>query len=185
MTAAIGAKFAQYVNGFKIEPANAPVLAATRNSGSNAIGQPVVKTKRDLTARLAEAVSDFYFAFESGNQKSAIEEVHKVILELQGRLLGKSYHQCVAAHDLKPDEWRPEALHILRMLRYDPEVFPDAEAWHGRAKELLAPYLAAEGVFLPDSRARWMVIPVLGLAHGLPFAAFPALTLVLARLHQR
>ncbi len=39
---------------------------------------------------------------------------------------------------------------------------------------LTVAYLAAEIVFLPDSRARWMVIPVLGLAHGLPFAAFPA-----------
>jgi hypothetical protein len=34
-------------------------------------------------------------------------------------------------------------------------------------------YLAAEIVFLPESQARWAVVPVLGVAHGLPFAAFP------------
>jgi DNA helicase II / ATP-dependent DNA helicase PcrA len=100
----------------------------------------------DLTARLAQAVSDFYFAFESGNQKSAIEEVHKIILELQGRLSDKSYHQYIAALGLKPDQWRPEVLHILRALRYDPKVFADTEAWHRRAKELLGSYAIEAGV---------------------------------------
>ncbi len=142
--ATIGGKFVEFLNKFKIDIASAPVLAATRSSGSNAIGQPVVKAKKDLTFRLAEAVSNFYFAFESGNQKSAIEQVHKVILELEGRLSGKSYHQCIAALDLKPDEWRPQALQILRALRYDPEVFADADAWHSRAKELLVPCLPGD-----------------------------------------
>ena len=141
--ATIGGKFAELLHHLKIDVAGSPVLAATRNSGSNAIGQPVVKTKRDLTFRLAEAVSDFYFAFESGIQKSAIEEVHKVILELEGRLLGQSYHQCLVAHDLKPDEGRPQVLHILRALWYDPKIFADADPWHERAKTLLKPFLPA------------------------------------------
>jgi len=140
--AVIGGKFAEFLNELKIDVASAPVLAATRNSGSNAIGQPVVKTKKDLTCRLAEAVSDFYFAFEFGNQKSAIEEVHKIVLELEGRLSGKSYHQCLVAHNLKPDEWRPQMLHILRALRYDPKIYADTNAWHDRAKELLVPFLS-------------------------------------------
>lgn len=154
VTDRISAKFVQYLNAMRIEPSDAPVLAATRNSGSKAIGQPVVATKMDLTARLAEAVSDFYFAFESGNQKSAIERVHKVILELQGRLPGRSYHQCVVAYELKSDQWRPEVLHILRALRYDPQVFSDAEAWHRRAKDLLGPYLVAEGVSI-SQKLKW------------------------------
>lgn len=57
--AAIGGKFVELLNELKLDVADAPVLAATRNSGSNAIGQPVVKATRDLTFRLAEAVSDF------------------------------------------------------------------------------------------------------------------------------
>lgn len=141
--AAISGKFVELLNTLNVDMASAPVLAATRNSGSNAIGQPVIKTKRDLTFRLAEAVSDFYFATELGNQKSAIEEVHKIILELEGRLAGKSYHQCVVAHDIRPDEWRPQVLHVLRALRYDPVVFADADVWHSRAKELLKPFLPA------------------------------------------
>ncbi|MBK5275285.1 MAG: ATP-dependent helicase [Desulfuromonadales bacterium] len=141
--ATIGGKFVELLNELKIDVASAPVLAKTRNSGSNAIGQPVIKTTRDLTFRLAEAVSDFYFAIDLGNQKSAIEEVHKIILELEGRLSGKSYHQCVVAHDIKSDDWRPQVLHVLRALRYDPKVFADADVWHSRAKELLEPFLPA------------------------------------------
>jgi hypothetical protein len=139
----IGGKFVELLNNLKIDVASAPVLAATRKSASNAIGQPVIKKRRDLTCRLAEAVSDFYFAFESGNQKSAIEEVHKIILDLEGHLSDQSYHQCLVKHDLKPDQWRPEVLHILRELRYDPEIYINADAWHKRAKELL-------GRFLPE-----------------------------------
>jgi superfamily I DNA/RNA helicase len=138
---AIGEKFVEILNELKVDVTNAPVLAATKSSGSNATGQRVVKAKRDLTFRLAQAVSDFYFAFESGNQKSALEEVHKVILELDGRLSIKSYHQCIVTLDIKPNEWRPQALHVLRALRYDPKVFADADAWHSRAKEILEPYL--------------------------------------------
>jgi hypothetical protein len=143
--ATIGGKFVELLNEMKIDVASAPVLAATRNSGSNAIGQPVVRTRRDLTCRLAKAVSNFYFAFESGNQKSAIEEIHKIILELDGRLSSKSYHQCIVTHDLKPDEWRPQMLQILRALRYDPEIYANTDAWHVRAKKLLGPFLPASG----------------------------------------
>ncbi len=131
---AIGEKFAELLEGLKIDIASAPVLAATRSSGCNAIGQPVGKTTQDLTYRLAEAVSNFYFAFDFGSQKSAIEEVHKIILELEGRLSDKSYHQCLIADDLKPGEWRPQMLHILRALRYDPGLYTDIDAWHHRAK---------------------------------------------------
>jgi len=49
---------------------------------------------------------------------------------------------------------------------------------------LTVAYLAAEIVFLPDSQARWAVVPVLGIAHGLPFAAFPASYLTAASITQ-
>lgn len=141
----IGTEFMTLVHEMKVEATNAPVLAKTRNSASNAIGQPVIKAKKDLTFRLAEAVTDFYFAFEPGNQKSAIEDVHKIILEVEGRLPSMSYHQCLVEHDLKPDEWRPQALHVLRALRYDPKNFTDVDAWHVRAKEILGAFLPAGG----------------------------------------
>jgi HupE / UreJ protein len=49
---------------------------------------------------------------------------------------------------------------------------------------LTVAYLAAEIVFLPDSQARWVVVPILGIAHGLPFAAFPPPYLTAASITQ-
>jgi hypothetical protein len=49
---------------------------------------------------------------------------------------------------------------------------------------LTVAYLAAEIVFLPESRARWAVVPILGLAHGLPFSAFPSSYLTAAQVAQ-
>lgn len=141
----IGRKFEVLLGQLNIDVTNAPVLAATRNSSSCAIGEPTAEARKDMTFRLAEAVKDFYFSFESGNQKLALEEVHRVILELEGRLSDKSYHQCVTAHEITPGEWRPQALHILHALRYDPEVFADVDTWLNRARDLLAPYLPENG----------------------------------------
>ena len=173
--AAIGMKFAELVNNLKVEIGDAPVLAATRKSGSNAIGQPVVKVKKDLTFRLAEAVSDFHFAFEAGNQKSAIENVHKIILEVEGRLSGKTYHQCLNAYEIEPDEWRPRVLHVLRALRYDPDIYADADAWHDRAKELLAPHLPAGGPSIAQKLKRNKDIA--GVLIAAPAACSPARTI--------
>jgi len=49
---------------------------------------------------------------------------------------------------------------------------------------LTVAYLAAEIVFLPDSQARWAVVPVLGVVHGLPFSAFPSSYLTAASITQ-
>jgi hypothetical protein len=49
---------------------------------------------------------------------------------------------------------------------------------------LTVAYLAAEIVFLPESRARWAVAPILGMEHGLPFSAFPASYLTAASITQ-
>jgi HupE / UreJ protein len=49
---------------------------------------------------------------------------------------------------------------------------------------LTVAYLAAEIAFLPESRARWAVVPILGIAHGLSFSAFPASYLTAASITQ-
>ncbi|MEO5924146.1 MAG: HupE/UreJ family protein [Bryobacteraceae bacterium] len=49
---------------------------------------------------------------------------------------------------------------------------------------LTVAYLAGELLFLPDSSAKWVIVPVLGLVHGLPFVAFPPLYLAGATLAQ-
>ena len=41
------------------------------------------------------------------------------------------------------------------------------------AMALTAAYLAVDVLLLPQGRSRWMAMPILGLVHGLAFAAFP------------
>ena len=137
----IGTRFSTLLDELRIDRANAPLLAATRNSGYNAIGQPVVEGNKDLTFRLAKAVSDFCFSCDWHGQKSAIEAVHKIILTLEGRLSGKTYHQCIDTYCIHQNEWRPQALHILRTLQYELDAFSGADEWLRQARELLAPYL--------------------------------------------
>lgn len=42
---------------------------------------------------------------------------------------------------------------------------------------LTVAYLAGELLLLPGGSARWVIVPLLGLVHGLPFVAFPPLYL--------
>jgi hypothetical protein len=49
---------------------------------------------------------------------------------------------------------------------------------------LTGAYLAGELLLLPDGSARWAIVPLLGLVHGLPFVAFPPLYLGGATLMQ-
>ena len=74
-------------------------------------------------------------------------------------------------------EWLARPLAPRLPLSFSPEFLEALLA-------LTAAYLAAEIVFLPDSQARWAVVPVLGVAHGLGFAAFPAAYLVSAVIMQ-
>jgi hypothetical protein len=52
------------------------------------------------------------------------------------------------------------------------------------AMALTTAYLAVEILLLPESTARWMAVPVLGLVHGLNFAAFPTAYLAGASIVQ-
>jgi hypothetical protein len=74
-------------------------------------------------------------------------------------------------------EWLARPLSSRIPMSFSPEFLEAVLA-------LTVAYLAAEIVFLPDSRARWAVVPVLGVAHGLPFAAFPSSYLTAASVTQ-
>jgi hypothetical protein len=90
-------------------------------------------------------VTGFHFAFETGNRKELLEEVHCVVLEIEGRMGPKTYHQYLAAEGIEPSAWRPRILKLVRELRYDPASYPNPDAWHARAKELLAAHLPPTG----------------------------------------
>ncbi len=141
----IGAKFQELVAAMGLAAQDCPVVSATRRTGANALGHPQDSGVRDLSYRLAVAVSDFHFSFEVGGRKEALVAIHRIMLELSGQMGGKTYHQHLAEGDVAPEAWRPDALALTQALRFSPERFATAEAWHDEARRLLAPLLPADG----------------------------------------
>jgi len=143
--ASVGSKFRDIVDSEGLDFSSCPVLASTWDSARKAIGQPTGAARQDLTLRLAVAVSSFHCNFETGNRRAALEDVHRVVLELGGKLDGRTYRQYLDAEGLEPGAWRPRVLKLVRDLHYDPTRYPDPESWLKRARALLKPYLLDDG----------------------------------------
>lgn len=141
----VGAKFHELTGALGLKESDCPVLAATRLSGANALGHPTESGVKDLTYRLAVAISDYHFSFEIGGRKHALEAVHKLMLELEGHTADKTYHQHLSDAAIEPGTWRPRVLSIVDALRYDPVRFATADAWLDFARNLLAPLLPTGG----------------------------------------
>ena len=152
--ATIGTKFRELTEELGLNARDCPVVSATRRTGANALGHPQDTGVRDLSYRLAVAVSDYHFSFELGGRKDALEAIHRITLDLEGQMAGKTYHQHLADAGLEPASWRPRALAIAEELRYSPERFATAEEWHDHAKQLLAPLLPADGGHSINQRLR-------------------------------
>jgi hypothetical protein len=139
--AVIGGKFRELTAAMGLEACNCPVVAATRRTGANALGHPQDTGVRDLSYRLAVAVSDFHFTFDLGGRGEALGEIHRIMLDLEGAMQGRTYHQHITETGEEPGSWRPRALAIAEELRFSPERFATADAWLGCARRLLEPLL--------------------------------------------
>ena len=129
----------------ELEPRDCPVVSATRRTGANALGHPQDMGVHDLSYRLAVAVSEFHFSLELGGRKEALTAIHRIVLELEGGLGGRTYHEYLAETDEEPGSWRPRALAIAEGLRFSPERFATADAWLDHARQLLSPLLPPVG----------------------------------------
>jgi superfamily I DNA/RNA helicase len=187
----IGPKFQELVAAMGIEARDCPVVSATRRSSANALGHPQDSGVRDLSYRLAVAVSEFHFSFEVGGRKEALVAIHRIMLELGGQMGGKTYHQHLTDADVTPDVWRPEALALAQALRFSPERFATAEAWHDEARRLLAPLLPADGQSINqrlrrngDLEKALSVAPAAGhparTIHSVKGMEFPAICVVMS-----
>lgn len=153
--ASIGTAFCDHVREAGINLGLSPVIAATKASGSAAVGQPRPSNRRDRAVRLAMAVTDFHFASGFNDMKTAIDRVHHILLELEGCLDDLSYRQYLADNEIEQASWRPRVLFLLRTLRFDPSKHSDAKAWHTTAKDLLAQHLTlGDGPSL-SQRLKW------------------------------
>lgn len=143
--ASVGAKFRELTETLGLNARDCPIVAATRLGSANALGHPVDSGIKDLSYRLAVAISDYHFSFELGGRKDALEAVHKIMLELEGHTAVKTYHQHILDAEIEPGSWRPRALGLVDALRYNPIRFATVDAWLSHARSLLAPLLPGDG----------------------------------------
>jgi len=187
----IGSKFQELVTAIGLEARDCPIVSATRRTSANALGHPQDSGVRDLSYRLAVAVSDFHFSFELGGRKEALVAIHRIMLELGGQMGGRTYHQHLVDADVSPDAWRPEALALAQALRFSPERFATVEAWHDEARRLFAPFLPAGGQSINQRLRRngdldkaLSVAPASGHAartiHSVKGMEFPAICVVMS-----
>ena len=171
--ASIGTHFAALVHDHGEDITSCPVIAATRASAANAVGKPVSNGGNAMSVRLAGAAMNFHFAPRYNQIKAAIESVHRIILELEGTLSGFSYHQHIKEQVIDPLSWRPSAISILRNLKFDPDRFADARAWHDHAKTLLEKYVSANAAGTISRKLKWNVAiePILAVSYSSDVAA--------------
>ena len=133
----VGEYFGTLVAQLNISAKECPVVAATRLSASRALGLPVDNGSGHLACRLAAAIGDLHSSFELGGRQAALEEMHRVVLTLEGHLARKTYRQYMDAVDDKYQSWRPEMLRLGKQLRFEPERHKDADSWLDEAREIL------------------------------------------------
>lgn len=143
--AMIGIKFRELTEGLGLAPEDCPVVAATRRTGANALGHPPDANVKDLSYRLAVAISDFHFAFELSGRKEALEAIHRIMLHVGGLLGAKTYHQHLSETEIEASDWRPKALGIADALRFSDDRFASAQDWLDEARRLFEPLLPADG----------------------------------------
>lgn len=144
-TDSIGTKFRELTAALGLDARECPVVAATRKMGAAALGHPADSGVKDLSYRLAVAVSNYHFSFELGSKKEALEGLHKIVVELEGHTAEKTYHQYVVDAGLTPESWRPRLIQLAEALRYDPARFATVDVWLEHARTLAAPFLPIGG----------------------------------------
>lgn len=139
----IGDYFKSLTVELKVAEQDCPVVASTRLSALRALGLPIDNDSGHLVCRLAAAIGDLNSSLDFGGRKEALEELHCVVLTIQGKLASKTYRQYMDAHGDKHQTWRPEMLWLAHQLRYDPEKHKDMDGWLEQARDILKAKLPA------------------------------------------
>lgn len=139
----IGPTFKRLIDKLGIPYGLSPVIAATRASAGNAVGQPSPTDSRDATLILAEAVMRYHFAFAAGSRREALANLHRAVLYVQEHIpsLG-SYHTYLSDTGQDDGGWRPAMISLAHDLVFRETESP--EGWLDRARTLLAPDLRGD-----------------------------------------
>lgn len=186
----IGARFVDLLKKHREKISECPVVAATKDSAAKAVGKPVNHGSDAMTLRLADAVLNFHFAPRYNHMKAAMEAVHRIILEINGVLLDRSYYQHIQEQDIDPLSWRSGVINLLRDLRFDRDRFADARVWHKYAKEQLCKHVTPEAAHSIGNKLKWndRIVDILSFAstndmvtqtiHSVKGLEFPAVCVV-------
>lgn len=185
----IGPRFAEIVADHTLSLHYCPLVAATKQSGAAAIGQPTTQSSSSATLNLGSSVTEFQFGFETGNTVHALEALHQVVLRVEGRLGDQSYHEYLAETGIQKLEWRPRILALARQLRFDSAI-EDGKAWLDRAQSLLKPGIVG-GTGTIKQRLKYdakletiltspsAAIPLVRTIHSVKGEEFPAICVVM------
>ena len=139
----IGVKFQEMTSGLGISSDDAPLLASTWASASNAAGRKMVGAGQDKTLLLAEAVVGFLYAFEAGNRRDALSRLHRVILLIRGHIANVgAYSTHLAKPEHEGGRWREEVIRIGQDLRV--RIGETEDQWLARARGMLDRDLAGD-----------------------------------------
>lgn len=135
----IGPAFAELACSIGAPLAQCPIVASSRDSAFNAIGQPPPKKTAHRTILLADAVTNYHFSFAIGDRRQALAQLHKIVLLIQGHLEGIGYYDYVHQAGRDRGEWRPEVIDIARAL--EPAAGETHDQWLAKARAKLEPAL--------------------------------------------
>ena len=153
VTGAIGETYQCLLREADIDPSASPIISGTWAAAAAAAGQPPSSGRQDRCIRLAEAVVGFRVSAGFDGMKSALEDIYRIFLEIEGKLGEASYHQYIAENEVEDAVWRSKVISVVREL--DPCNHLDAKAWHAEAKDLLASILKIREGRSISQELRW------------------------------
>ena len=184
----IGKRFREIVEGAGISVEDSPVVASVRATASKAIGRASISDTGHKTLVLAEATMNYHYAFGAGNRRTALENLHRVLLFVGGQINScGNYDSYVVEMDLANGSWRPEVIALANALKFRDGMV--VEEWLRNARVVLQPWLA-EGVNV-NQRLKWSNKLASALAcvpddslsahtiHSVKGAEFPAICVVM------
>ena len=151
----IGREFCDLLELLKIDPRRCPIVASTSATAAGAAGQPRRSGTQERSVRLAECVAGFQASSGFGEMKGTLEETHRILLELEGKLDSGSYHRYVVDNEIEPGSWRPTVINVLQTLRFDDCKYPDGRSWLAAAKAFLAKEVSLAAGKTVGQMLRW------------------------------
>jgi DNA helicase-2/ATP-dependent DNA helicase PcrA len=187
----IGPRFAEIVAERMLRLRDCPLVAATKQSSAAAIGQPALPQSNNAALNLGSYVTEFHFGFETGSTVHALEQIHRVVLRVEGHLRDATYHEYLVEAGIENLGWRSRILRIAKELRFDSSS-EDGKVWLKRAQALLKPGLIGDGGTIGqrlkyDARLEIVLaapsasIPLVRTIHSVKGEEFPGICVVMTR----